>query len=325
MDALFYGFIVFLFAAVILMIEGAYLWWVSAHGAAARRVARRLQVMSASPGRSSERISILKQRRYSSHEGLDRLLHRISLAHWVDRLLVQAGSKWSVDQFAGCSVALMLAGLVLVARWPLPIALRIAVALLFTGLPLFLARRARARRLLRIEQQLPEAADFIARALRAGHSFTNVLQIVGNELPEPLSGEFRIAREEINYGVPMNEALHNMAARIPLTDLRYMIIAVLIQRESGGNLAEILGSISVIIRGRLKLAAHVRVLSAEGRMSAWILGLLPFGIMAAMLVFNRTYVSMLWTDPAGVRLLWYGLGMIIVGVFWLRRVIRIRI
>jgi tight adherence protein B len=100
----------------------------------------------------------------------------------------------------------------------------------------------------RIEEQLPDAADFIARALRAGHSFTNVLQIVGNELPEPLSGEFRIAREEINYGVPMSEALHNMAARIPLTDLRYLIIAVLIQRETGGNLAEILGNISHIIR-----------------------------------------------------------------------------
>jgi tight adherence protein B len=172
---------------------------------------------------------------------------------------------------------------------------------------------------------LPEAADFIARALRAGHSFTNVLQIVGNELSEPLSGEFRIAREEINYGVPMSEALHNMAARIPLTDLRYLIIAVLIQRETGGNLAEILGNISHIIRGRLKLAAQVRVLSAEGRMSAWVLGLLPFAVGTMMLLLNPEYIKILWTDPAGVRLLWYALVMIIVGVLWLRKVIRIRI
>jgi tight adherence protein B len=325
MNALFYGSIVFLFAAVILMVEGAYLWWISTHGRAAQRVARRLQVMSAGPGRSSERISILKQRRYSGHDGLDRLLHRIAWAHQLDQLLIQAGSKWSVAKFAGGSVAVMLAGLILVAQWPMPMPIRCAIAVLFMGLPLVLARRARARRLIRIEQQLPDAADFIARALRAGHSFTNVLQIVGNELPEPLSGEFRIAREEINYGVPMNEALHNMAERIPLTDLRYMIIAVLIQRESGGNLAEILGNISEIIRGRLKLVAQVRVLSAEGRMSAWILGLLPFAIMAAMYVLNREYVSMLWTDPSGVRLLYYGLGMIIFGVFWLRQVIRIRI
>jgi tight adherence protein B len=325
MDALFYGFIVFLFAAVSLLIEGAYLWWVSTHGSAAQRVARRLQVMSDGPGRSSERISILKQRRYSGHESIDRLLHHISWAKRLDQLLIQAGSKWSVAQFVGCSAALMLAALGLLAQWPLPIAVRIAIALLFMGLPLLVARRARASRLLRIEQQLPDAADFIARALRAGHSFTNVLQIVGNELPEPLSGEFRIAREEINYGVPMNEALHNMAERIPLADLRYMIIAVLIQRESGGNLAEILGNISQIIRARLKLAAQVRVLSAEGRLSAWILSLLPFCVMAAMHVLNPKYINMLWTDPAGIRLLWYGLGMLIVGVFWLRRVIRIRV
>jgi tight adherence protein B len=325
MDALFYGFVVLVFAAVILMIEGAYLWWISTHGSAAQRVARRLQVMSANPGRSSERISILKQRRFSRHDGADRLLHRIPLAHRLDRLLVQAGTKWSVEFFLGFSVALMLLALIMVAQWPLPLPARCTIAVLFMTLPLFLARRARRRRLIRIEHQLPEAADFIARALRAGHSFTNVLQIVGNELPEPLSGEFRIAREEINYGVPMNEALHNLASRIPLTDLRYLVIAVLIQRESGGNLAEILGNISQIIRGRLKLAAQVRVLSAEGRMSAWILGLLPFAVMAAMLLVNPKYVSLLWTDPTGVRLMWYGLGMIVFGVFWLRRVIRIRI
>jgi tight adherence protein B len=178
----------------------------------------------------------------------------------------------------------------------------------FALVPLMLVRRARARRLTHIEEQLPEAADFIARALRAGHSFTNVLQIVGNELSEPLSGEFRIAREEINYGVPMSEALHNMAARIPLTDL-----------------AEILGNISHIIRGRLKLAAQVRVLSAEGRMSAWILGLLPFSVAGVMVLLNPEYIKILWTDPSGVQLLWYALVMIVVGVLWLRKVIRIRI
>jgi tight adherence protein B len=212
-----------------------------------------------------------------------------------------------------------------VAQWPAPLAVRVAVALLFALVPLLLVRRARARRLVRVEQQLPEAADFVARALRAGHSFTNVLQIVGNELSEPLSGEFRIAREEINYGVPMSEALYNMAARIPLTDLRYLIIAVIIQRETGGNLAEILGNISQIIRGRLRLAAQVRVMSAEGRMSAWVLSLLPFAVGGMLLLINPNYITPLWTDPSGVKLLWYALGMIVFGVMWLRRVIRIRI
>ncbi len=323
MDILFYGFAVFLFAAVILGIEGAYLWWASTHGTAAQRVARRLQLMSGTPGRSSERISILKQRRFSQNELADRLLHRVAVMYRLDRLLIQSGMKWTVEQFLVWSGTALVAGVILGLHWPAP--LRAVVACLFALVPLMLVRRARKRRLTRIEQQLPEAADFIARALRAGHSFTNVLQIVGNELPEPLSGEFRLAREEINYGVPMSEALHNMAARIPLTDLRYLIIAVLIQRETGGNLAEILGNISHIIRGRLKLAAQVRVLSAEGRMSAWILGLLPVVVGGMMALLNPGYIRILWTDPSGIRLLGYALGMIVIGVFWLRKVIRIRI
>jgi tight adherence protein B len=325
MDILFYGFIVFLFAAVILGIEGVYLWWVNTHGAAALRIARRLQLMSGNQGRSAERISILKLRRFGRHELVDRLLQRSRFAHRLDRLLVQSGIAWSVERFLLCSGAVTLAAVYAVLQWPLPLPARVAIVLLCAHVPLLLVRRARMRRLARIEEQLPDAADFIARALRAGHSFSNVLQIVGNELPEPLSGEFRIAREEINYGVPLGEALHNMASRIPLTDLRYLVIAILIQRETGGNLAEILSNIAHIIRGRLRLAAQVRVLSAEGRMSAWILGLLPFAVGAMLVLVNPTYVMVLWTDPTGVKLLWTALVMIIIGVIWLKKVIRIRI
>jgi tight adherence protein B len=325
MDGAFYAFVVLLFTAVILLIEGLYLWWNSAHGGGAQRIARRLKVMATSTAGKSERISILKQRRFCRHDGWDRFLHRHRFAHRIDKLLLQAGLPWSVAQFLAISAGALVAGFVLSLYVAMPLAVRVLLALACMMLPRMLVRRARQRRLVRIEKQLPEAADFIARALRAGHSFTNVLQIVGNELPEPLSGEFRIAREEINYGVPLNEALHNMAARVPLTDLRYMVIAVVIQRDSGGNLAEILGNISQIIRARLKLVAQVRVLSAEGRMSAWILGCLPFVVMGAMLVINPTYIALLWTDPVGVRVLWYAAGMIVIGVFWLRKVIRIRV
>jgi tight adherence protein B len=325
MDILFYGFIVFLFAAVIFGIEGVYLWWISTHGASAQRIARRLQLMSGNQGRSAERISILKLRRFARHDVVDRLLQRRRFAHRIDRLLVQAGMGWSVERFLLCSGAMAGAAAYLALQWPLPLPVRVGIVLLCAHLPWLLVRRARARRLVRIEEQLPDAADFIARALRAGHSFSNVLQIVGNELPEPLSGEFRIAREEINYGVPLDEALHNLAARIPLTDLRYLVIAILIQRETGGNLAEILSNIGHIIRGRLRLVAQVRVLSAEGRMSAWILGLLPFAVGGMLVLVNPGYVSALWTDPLGVKLLWTALVMITIGVIWLKKVIRIHI
>ena len=324
MDAVFYGFSVLLFAAVILLVEGGYLWWSGTHGGGARRIARRLRLMSGGDT-ASEQVSILKQRRYSSSDWLDSVLQRLRLAHAIDRALLQSGLRWSVAQFIGASIGGLLMALVLLQMRPVPPLAKAVVALMFMCVPFVLMRRARAARLIKIEEQLPEAADFLARAMRAGHSFTNVLQMVGTELPEPLSGEFRAAHEEINYGVPMNEALYNLADRIPLTDLRYLVIAVVIQRESGGNLAEILGNISHIIRERLKLIAKVRVLSAEGRMSAWILGLMPFCVMLFMTLVNPKYVSLLWTDPTGIKMLWASAGMILIGALWIRRLVHIRV
>ena len=324
MDGVFYSFMALLSAAVFLALEGGWLWWSGRHGSASQRISRRLRLMSGEVERS-ERVSILKQRRYSKGTRLDRLLRRLPLSARIDRLLVQAGAKWLVAHLAGASLALAGTGLVLVRSWQVPLLAAVALVLGACAIPAFLLLRARASRLARIEEQLPEAADFVARALRAGHSFTNVLHMAGMELPDPLAGEFRATHEEINYGVPMDDALHNLAARIPLTDLRYLVIAVLIQRESGGNLAEILGNISHIIRGRLQLIAQVRVLSAEGRMSAWVLGLLPFVVVAMMSVVNPAYIRVLWSDPKGVTLLWYGFGMLAIGVAWLRKLIHIRV
>jgi tight adherence protein B len=324
MDAVFYGFAVLTFAAVILIIEGGYLWWSGAHGSAARRIARRLRLMSGAQEDNGERVSILKQRRFAKSEWLDRRLHRMRMAHGVDRLLLQSGLKWSVEYFLAATGLALVAALTIGMLQPMPPPLLLMITMLFVSAPLMLLRRARTARLRRIERQLPEAADFLARAMRAGHSFNNVLQMVGNELPEPLASEFRTAHQEINYGVPMNEALHNLAERVPLTDLRYLVIAVVIQRESGGNLAEILGNISHIIRERLKLAGKVRVLSAEGRLSAWILASLPFVMMGVMMLVNRTYVSTLWTHPMGIRMLWVGAMMILLGGLWTRRIVRIR-
>nr|WP_314605813.1 type II secretion system F family protein [uncultured Janthinobacterium sp.] len=324
MDLVFYGFAVLLFAACILMVEGVWLWWSGTHGSAARRINRRLRLMAARGEGGGERVSILKQRRYARSPGLERWLRRLPQAAKLDQLLLQSGLSWSVAQFLGGTGALLLAALLLLAVWsmPLPGALLLSCA---ASAPCLCVLRARAARLKKIEAQLPEAADFLARALRAGHSFSNVLQMVGDELNEPISGEFKMAHEEINYGVPMNEALQNLAARIPLTDLRYLVIAVLVQRESGGNLAEVLVSIARIIRARLKLLGQVRVLSAEGRMSAWVLGLMPVVMIGVMALVNPQYISLLWTDPSGIKLLWYAAGMVALGVVWMRNVIRIRI
>lgn len=324
MDVIFLGFAVLLFAACILLVEGAWLWWSGNHGRAAQRVARRLQLMTKGRG-VSERISILKQRRYSKSPKLERWLRRMPAVAAVDRLLLQSGKSWSVAQFLGWSALLAVPGLILPQIWNMPSVARMAFFLLALGTPYLVLLRARSARLRLIEQQLPEAADFLARALRAGHSFSNVLQMVGDELPAPIGGEFKMTYEEINYGVRMEEALHNLGVRIPLPDLRYLVVAVLVQRESGGNLAEIFQSVSGIIRARLKLLAQVRVMSAEGRLSAWVLGLLPLAVLLIMSVVNPRYASVLWTDPAGIKLLWYAAGMIVVGLVWMRSMIRIRV
>ena len=325
MDTLFYTFAVLVFAAVILLVEGAYLWWNDHYGASAERIGKRLRLMSGSSGIDPEQVSILKQRRFAPGPGLDRMLHALPYASRIDRMLVQSGLPWLVSRFLQMSVAGLMVGLLFVLISGPPMAASVVIVAILANTPYLMVVRARNRRMKKIEEQLPEAADFIARALRAGHSFTNVLNMTGSELPEPLAGEFRIAHEEINYGVPMNEALQNLAGRIPLTDLRYLVIAVLIQRESGGNLAEILANISHIIRQRLQLRARVRVLSAEGRMSAWVLGMMPFVVTALMQLTNPQYIKLLWTHPVGVKILWISLGVILLGVVWLRKVIHIRV
>ena len=325
MDAAFTAFSVLLFATVILLMEGAWLWWSGAHGGAARRISRRLRLMADGGTGGAERIDILKHRTWSTHPALEKLLRRLHRLELLDRLLLQAGVRWSVAQFLGCVIAALAIALVLARAASMPAVPAMACVLLLGGSPWLALMRIRRKRLRKLEEQLPEAADFLGRALRAGHSFANVMQMVGDEMPEPIASEFRFAYEEVNYGVPMNEALHNLAMRVPLTDLRYLVIAVLIQRESGGNLAEVFGNISRLIRARLKLLAQVRVMSAEGRMSAWILGLLPLGVLALMTVSNPAYVRVLWTDPIGIRLMWYAVLIAAGGVLWMRKLIRIRV
>lgn len=325
MDGIFSAFVVLLFAAVILLVEGAWLWWSGAHGSGARRIAKRLRLMAERGEGGVERIDILKRRTYSRSPALEKQLRRIARLGTLDNLLLQAGVRWSVAQFLGCSLVMLVVGLVGARMLDMPLLAACGVVALAMAVPWILLMRTRRERLSKLEEQLPEAADFLGRALRAGHSFANVMQMVGEEMPEPIAGEFKFAYEEINYGVPMNEALHNLAVRVPLTDLRYLVIAVLIQRESGGNLAEVLGNISRLIRARLKLLGQVRVMSAEGRMSAWILGILPLAVLLLMSISNPAYIRVLWTDPIGVRLMWYSGAVAVGGIFWMRKLIRIRI
>src|SRR5262249_39282585 len=243
----------------------------------------------------------------------------------VDRLLLQSGVGMSVGELVGWSAGLGVAGFVapmLLGSGPL-------WGLLLAGglgaLPTLYVRRARTKRLVKCEAQLPDAIDLMCRALRAGHAFPTALKMVGEEMAEPTGQEFRTLFDEMNYGVSLQDALLNLVTRVPSTDLKYFVIAVMIQRETGGNLAELLDNISKLVRERMKLMGHIRTLSAEGRLSAWILGCLPFVTAGMLSIVNPKFLAVLWTDPIGPKLVGGALTIMAFGVWWMRKIIRIRV
>lgn len=323
MDYLYYIFGALIFLSVLLLITGACFSWNASKSPAAGRLARRLRALTTSD--DSKAVSITKQRLLSKHSGLQRLLLQVPRIDALDRLLLQSGRRWNVAQFCGIALLAACAGLLLGGAFGLPLLFRLALAGAAAALPLFDIVRAKAGRLARIEQQLPDALDLVGRAMRAGHAFPTALKMIGDEMKEPLAGEFRSIFEEVNYGVAMSDALMNLASRVPSTDLRYFVVAVLIQRETGGNLSELLTSISAIIRDRIKLLGQIRVLSAEGRMSAWILSLLPFGTGLMMQLTSPEMLSLLYTDPGGRKMLAGAGVLMLIGVFVIRKITHIRV
>jgi tight adherence protein B len=322
---LFHAFIVLAFLAALLLLEGLYLTWRAYRGPEARRIERRVQAL-AGAGSGAAEPSILKQRMLNESEPLQRLLFSLPRMRDLDRLLQQAGSGLSISGFAGITVAtgicaFLLVGLVPMLHW----AFALAVGALATVLPFVFIVRKRAMRIGKIVEQLPDALDLVSRALKAGHAFASGLQMVAEETSEPIAGEFRLVNEEINFGVAVPAALSNLAGRVPSPDMRHFVIAVLIQRESGGNLTELLANISALIRERLKLLLKVRVLAAEGRLSALILTALPFFLAVVINVINPKFMAVLWTDPMGLQMIYATIVMMSLGALWMRKVIRIRV
>ncbi|MHA4867716.1 type II secretion system F family protein [Duganella sp. PWIR1] len=313
-----------IFGAVALLVWGVYSGWNNTRGPEAERVARRLRNAIGDSG-SELAVSITKERLLSRDPGLQKLLLRVPGIMRLDRLLLQTGRGMNASQLSALMLGCWLGGMVVFAGVPLPFLGRMLLALSCATLPLLEASRAKQKRLIKIESMLPDALDMMSRAMRAGHAFPTALKMVGDELPDPLGGEFRAVFDEVNFGVSMPDALSNLATRVPSTDLRYFVIAVLIQRETGGNLTDLLTSISAIIRDRLKLLGQVKVMSAEGRMSAWVLGSLPFLVGGAIAVFAPESLMPLFTDPMGRMMLYVSGGLMVVGFFAIRNITQVRV
>lgn len=324
MDFLYYLFVVLGFFAVVLFLEGIFLTWNAYKGPEKTRIAKRLQAISAGGGRG-EGATLAKQRLLAQTPELQKLLLSVPRIHLLDRLLLQSGIDLSVGAFLGLTIILALLGALIASFLGLPLFLLIIAAIAVGMLPLIFILNAKSKRMTTIENQLPDALDLMGRAMRAGHAFPSALRMVGSEMPEPIASEFRTVFEEINYGISTQEALINLGKRVPSTDLSYFVIAVLIQHETGGNLSELLGNISTIIRERLKLMGTIRVLSAEGKLSAWILTLLPFVLGMTLLTVNPGFLSVLWTDPLGLRMSIIALSMMVLGIFAMSRIIKIRV
>lgn len=316
---------VLVFVAVFLLLEGLYLMWKSYRGPDAKRFGRRLQSLAASHGKT-EQAQLLKQRMLSEVPMLEQLLQGLPSAHGLQGFIYQAGLNWPVSRLLLSCAALGIAGYMLLTSLAhQPVFIGALAGALMAAAPLLYVYRLRAQRLSKLEQQLPEAIDLLVRALRSGHAFSSGLQMVGEEMPEPIASEFRAVHDEVNFGVSLQQALINLGGRIPVTDLRYFVVAVLIQRESGGNLTELLGNLSRLIRERLKLLARIRVLSSEGRLSAWVLVVMPFALAAVMYLVNPGFMSPLWNDPIGITIIQYMLTLMVIGVLMLRKIIKIRV
>ncbi len=325
MDTLVIGFVLSVFVAIALGVSGLYLWWGSSHSQTAKRLSQRLKMALLSSARHGGDESILKQRVLAESPEVAAMLGRLPRIAQLDRILLQSGLNWSAGRFLALSLGLPV--VVIVGMSPLnpPWMATLALAVAAGSLPSFYVMYRRTRRLLRLEAQLPEATDLISRALRAGHSLPSALEMAGDELPQPIGPELAIVFGQINYGVSMNDALAGLIDRVPVDDLRYLVIAILIQRESGGNLAEILDNVGTLIRKRLQLLDKVRVLSAEGRLGGWILTALPPAMAVVVYQLNPELMSTLWKDPVGIHMMWYAIAMTCFGVLWIRHIVRIHI
>jgi tight adherence protein B len=270
-------------------------------------------------------VDIRKDELLSAIPWINRWLLKIEVAPRLRTLIYQSGLKWTAGGLLLMSTACFaIPGYLVYLRTGAAI-LGLLVGLILGFAPLFFVRFKRGKRFSQIEQELPEALDLMVSALRAGHSLVAALRLVAYESPQPLGGEFRICFDEQNFGLELRTAMDNLVSRVPLQDLRIVMTAILIQKESGGNLAEVLDKASYVIRERFRLKRQVRVHTAQGRMTGWILSLLPLVLGFAMYLVNPVTMSLLWTRPVGLKLLYASGAMTFTGGLIIRKIVNMEV
>jgi tight adherence protein B len=314
------------FVVVTSVIMGAYMAFAHLPGALAnRRMAQRLRDVGTAPVEVADGDSVVRREDEGPLPVVDRLIEKAGAASSLATLIEQSGSRMSPGMFVVISGAAALATLLLIAAFS-NLAFAAPIGALFAGaVPYFVLLRRRAVRIKRFEEQFPEALDLLSRALRAGHAFQTALGMVAEELPPPVGPEFRKTFEQQNFGLPLKEALTAMSDRIPLLDVRFFVTAVSIQRETGGNLAEILDNLASVVRERFKVLRQVRVHTAHGRFTGWVLLALPAALGVALSLISPDHMNTLFTEQLGKMMLLGAAVMQTVGYVWIRKVIRIEV
>jgi tight adherence protein B len=274
---------------------------------------------------SDEIVDLRKQELFSAVPWLNRWLLRLEVAPRLRTLLYQANLKWTVGVLMLMSLACFLIPAYLVYLRTGVIVLSLLIGLLLGGTPIFYVLAKRKKRFGQFEQGLPEAIDLMVSALRAGHSLVSALGLVANESPDPIGPEFKICFDEQNYGLDLRTAMDNLVARVPLQDLRIIVTAILIQRSSGGNLAEVLDKAAYLVRERFRLRRQVQTHTAQGRLTGWILTFLPVVLGIALYLVNPDTMSLLWHRDLGIKLLYSAGVMTLVGALVIRKIVNMEV
>jgi tight adherence protein B len=315
-DFLIYGII---FLSALLLAEGIYFLVMDMTKSAVRSPNRRLRLLAGGDSRESVMLRLKRERASAGvAKGFDPITS-------FSNLVVQTGMGRSpVEVLMVMAILAAVAGFAaLIFTWKIPIVAAAVIAALL--LPLVVLMIMRKTRLAKFSRQLPDAIDIMVRSLRAGHPVPTALGLVARELGDPCGTEFGLAVDEMTYGLDLPTALHNAAKRVGLEDLRYLVVAVMIQMQVGGNLAEVLGSLSRVIRERQRMRAKIKALSSEGRFSAVVLSVLPFFLAAAVNIVNPRYYRDVWDDPIFLPIIGLGLLLMAFGIFVMYRLVNFKL
>lgn len=317
-------FVALVFLAVFLLAQGTVVPVFGEGRKVRKRLEARLQQVSTA---SSEPplASLLRAKYLKELSPLERTLESLPLMESLGRTIEQSGKHTRAYQVVLASFALAvglgIGAWVLTRLWPAAA----AAAMCGFVAPYLKVSVDRARRLAKFEEQMPDAIDVMKRALKAGHPFSQSLKLVAEDMDEPIAHEFDLTFADVNYGNDVRRAMLGLLERVPSVTVMALVTSVLVQKETGGNLAEILDQISKVIRARFKFYRRVKTMSAEGRLSAWILSLVPLVLFVVIWFTTPTYLPRLLEDPKGHVLIYAAAGLCVVGILWMRRIIRIEV